>query len=168
MEKEAPPLRSGLAAVNRRADAAAAFDKPGQKRGWDAAMRIGRFAASLALASIVAGCAAPEKPRPPAHRPPPAPPPPTPTYSISGLESVIGRTARVIEDQLGKPQLDLLEGDARKLQFATPVCVLDLYLYKRAGGGEPVVSYVDARQPDGRDFDRASCVAAIARAREAR
>jgi hypothetical protein len=100
--------------------------------------------------------------RPPVHRPAAPPPPrPTPTYSISGLEGVIGRTARYVEEQFGKPQLDVQEGAGRKLQFASTVCVLDLYLYKRAGGGEPVVTYIDARQPDGRDFDRASCVAAL-------
>jgi hypothetical protein len=123
-------------------------------------MRTQRFGTAFALALAAAGCAAPDKPRPPVHRPAP-PPRPTPTYSISGLEGVIGRTARLLQDQFGKPELDVQEGNARKLQFAGPICVLDAYLYPRAGGGEPVVTYVDARQPDGRDFDRASCVAAL-------
>lgn len=130
-------------------------------------MRTDRLVAALSLALGIAGCAAPERPRVPVHRAP-VQPRPTPTYSISGLEGVIGRTAKVVEEQLGKPQLDTLEGDARKLQFAGPVCVLDVYLYRRAGGGEPVVTYVDARLPDGRDFDRASCVAALQRRPEAR
>ncbi|MDB5672974.1 MAG: hypothetical protein JWO25_3933 [Alphaproteobacteria bacterium] len=121
----------------------------------------------MALALAVAACAAPEQTRPPVHRPV-APPPVTPTYSISGLEAVIGRTAKLLEAQLGKPDLDMQEGAARKLQFAGPVCVLDAYLYPRAGGGEPVVTYVDARQIDGRDFDRASCVAALVKREEAR
>jgi hypothetical protein len=126
-----------------------------------------RFGAAFALALAVAGCSAPEKPRPPVHRAPP-PPRPTPTYSISGLEGVIGRTAKLLQEQFGKPDLDMQEGNARKLQFVGPVCVLDAYLYPRAGGGEPVVTYVDARLPDGRDFDRASCVAALVRRQDSR
>ena len=123
-------------------------------------MRI-QTASSLALAIAVAGCAAPQSPRPPVHRPAASHPKPTPTYSISGLESVIGRTARLVQAQLGKPDIDVQEGNARKLQFIGPVCVLDIYLYPPAAGGEPIVTYLDARQPDGRDFDRASCVAAL-------
>jgi hypothetical protein len=130
-------------------------------------MRSQRFGAAFALALAVAGCAAPEKPRPPVQRPA-AQPRPTPTYSISGLEGVIGRTAKLLIDQFGKAESDVQEGPARKLQFAGPICVLDAYLYPRAGGGEPVVTYLDARQPDGRDFDRASCVAALLRRQEAR
>jgi hypothetical protein len=170
LEEEAPPLRSAPGGVNhsREADARQrGFDKVGRLRGREFAMRSERFTAAFALALAVAGCAAPEKPRAPVHRPPP-PPRPTPTYSISGLEGVIGRTAKLLIDQFGKPELDMQEGDARKLQFAGPICVLDAYLYRRAGGGDPVVTYVDARQPDGRDFDRASCVAALSRRQEAR
>ena len=127
-----------------------------------------RIALSLvALSLALAGCASPQKPRPPVQRPA-AQPQPTPTYSISGLEGVIGRTARLLFEQFGKPDSDVQEGPARKLQFAGPVCILDAYLYPRAGGGEPVVTYLDARQPDGRDFDRASCVAALSRRPEAR
>ncbi len=84
-----------------------------------------------------------------------------PRYSPVGLEGVIGRTARYLEAQLGRPGLDIREGTARKLQFAGPVCVLDAYLYPPKGGGEPIVNHIDARLPDGRDMDRASCVAAL-------
>jgi hypothetical protein len=122
---------------------------------------------TTALALAVAACATPEKARPPVHRPV-VPPRTTPSYSISGLEGVIGRTAKMLEQQFGKPDMDVQEGEARKLQFAGPVCVLDAYLYRRAGGGDPVVTYVDARKGDGSDFDRASCVAALARREEAR
>ena len=53
------------------------------------------------------------------------------------------------------------EGTARKLQFKEPICVLDAYLYPK-GSGEPIVTYVDARQPDGSPIDRASCVGGAA------
>ena len=70
--------------------------------------------------------------------------------------------------QFGKADLDVREGSARKLQFVGPACVLDTYLYPPAVGGEPIVTHVDARLPDGRDMDRASCVAALSRREEAR
>jgi hypothetical protein len=46
--------------------------------------------------------------------------------------------------------------------------VLDAYLYAPRAGAEPVVTHVDARLADGRDMDRASCVAALSRRQEAR
>jgi hypothetical protein len=111
----------------------------------------------LALLLLVGGCVAPAA-EPPA--PPPAAPAP-PRYSPLGLESVIGRTAQHLEAQFGRPKLDVREGPARKLQFSGPICVLDAYLYPPRAGGEPIVTHVDARLSDGRDIDRASCVAAL-------
>ena len=93
---------------------------------------------------------------------------PTRVYAPAGLEGVMGRTAGYIEGQFGRPDLDIREGTARKLQFAGPICVLDAYLYPRAGGGDPIVTHIDARLPDGRDIDRASCIAALTRRQEAR
>ncbi|HYZ48507.1 MAG TPA: hypothetical protein VE567_06395 [Sphingomonas sp.] len=83
-----------------------------------------------------------------------------PVISTSGLERVLGHPARALVALFGAPELDVREDRARKLQFAGPICVLDAYLYPK-DGSEPVVTYVDARQPDGRDIDRASCVAAL-------
>ena len=112
---------------------------------------------------LLGGCAAKtERPAPRrrsigrrrrAHRP----------YNSTGLETVLGRTARMLEAQFGKPALDVREGPARKLQFAGAACVLDAYLYPPKGGGEPIVTHIDARLRDGRDLDRASCVAALSR-----
>lgn len=87
------------------------------------------------------------------------------TFSIRGLEDVMGADARALERQFGTPELDVREGSARKLQFVGPVCILDTYLYPPERGGEAVVTYIDARLADGRDVDRASCVAAMARRR---
>ena len=83
-------------------------------------------------------------------------------YTSTGLESVLGRTARAT-GLFGAPALDVREGPARKLQFLGPACVLDLYLYPPRAGGDPIVAHIDARLPDGRDMDRASCVAALSR-----
>jgi hypothetical protein len=111
----------------------------------------------LAAALLLAGCV----PTTTAEQPAPVAPPPQPTFSILGLESVMGKDARVLEAQFGRPELDVREGSARKLQFANQVCVLDAYLYPSRQGAEPLVTHVDARYPDGRDFDRASCVASL-------
>ena len=120
---------------------------------------------SAAAMLLLAGCvsAQADAPAPAAVRPagPVA-------YSTAGLATVIGRTARFLEAQFGRPDLDVREGIARKLQFLGPACVLDAYLYPPRGGGEPIVTHVDARLPDGRDIDRASCVAALGRRQQAR
>ncbi len=80
----------------------------------------------------------------------------------------MGKDARALETLFGDPGLDIREGTARKFQFAGPVCVLDVYLYPPAGGGIPVTTYIEARTPEGADFDRASCIAALARGAEGR
>jgi hypothetical protein len=81
---------------------------------------------------------------------------------LPGLESVIDKDAAALVRQFGKPQLEVREGDMRKLQFAGDPCVLDVYLYPLRPGSEPVATYVDARRAsDGRDVDRASCIAAL-------
>ena len=123
------------------------------------------FAALLAGA-LAAGCVAPARETAPPARA--AAPPPAPTYSILGLESVIGRNARALVALFGNPDLDVREGAARKLQFLGPACVLDAYLYPPRQGAEPLVTHVDARLPDGRDIDRSSCVAALSRRPQAR
>lgn len=119
--------------------------------------RAGMLIGALAVSACVPRAAAP----PPGG--PLAPPPAPRAYPERGLESVIGRTAPALVAQFGEPDLDAREGPARKLQFIGPACVLDAYLYPRRDGGQPIVTHVDARLPDGRDMDRASCVAALSR-----
>ncbi|MGZ8285280.1 MAG: hypothetical protein ACXW27_16190 [Allosphingosinicella sp.] len=109
---------------------------------------------------VLGGCAAgTERPAPVVERPVQRVVP----FNSTGLENVLGRTARMLEAQFGKPGLDVREGPARKLQFGGAACVLDAYLYPPKGGGEPIVTHIDARLRDGRDLDRASCVAALTR-----
>ena len=118
--------------------------------------------AAVALLLLLGGCAAPSARN--AARPAAAP-----VYSTLGLETVMGRTAAALQAQFGRADLDIQEGTARKLQFSSAICVLDAYLYPpAAGAGTAVVTHVDARLPDGRDIDRASCVAALSRRQEAR
>jgi hypothetical protein len=84
-------------------------------------------------------------------------------YTGVGLERVTGQTAAALTQLFGQPDADVREGTARKLQFASGICVLDAYLYPPKNGGEPRVTYLDAREPDGSAIDRASCVAALTR-----
>jgi hypothetical protein len=86
----------------------------------------------------------------------------------TGLERVLGANARGLVALFGAADQDVREDGAQRLQFRGPICVLDAYLYPESKGRDPVVTYIDARQPDGRDIDRASCVAAMIRRKEAR
>jgi hypothetical protein len=108
--------------------------------------------------ALLGGCAA--VPGPMAS---PPPPPAAPTYSAVGLERVLGQNASALTGLFGEPDAEITEGTGRKIQFSSGICVLDAYLYPKAGGGVPVVTHVDARQRDGRTIDRASCVAALTR-----
>ncbi len=127
------------------------------------------LALSLPLAACAAGSAAPRPQSRPAIklptpvRPPvKSPPPRAQVLTAPGLEGVIGATAGDLTRQFGPARLDVWEGDARKLQFASPTCVLDIYLYPPGKGTEPQATYVDARRSsDGQDVDRAACILAL-------
>lgn len=110
-------------------------------------------------ALLLAACGAATTPRPAARIPLPQPR----AISTLGLERVMGQPARALTQAFGAADADVTEGLGRKLQFGSRICVLDAYLYPKDGKGDPVVTYVDARQPDGSAIDRASCVAALAR-----
>lgn len=116
----------------------------------------------LALTVTLAACATapPPKPQPVPVRSAPMRP--------VGLERVVGADARALTALFGTPDQDVREEGAVRLQFRSPICVLDAYLYAPSKGKEPVATYIDTRQVDGRDIDRASCVAALVRRKEAR
>jgi hypothetical protein len=101
------------------------------------------------------------KPRQAVRQPITRPPPVAQVQQLPGLEGVIGRNAAELTRQFGAARLDVLEGDARKLQFTGTACVLDVYLYPSAAGREPQATYVDARRTDGRDVDRVACIQAL-------
>ena len=132
----------------------------------------------LALLPLLAACGADKPPvqsasapiaglrqhsRVPAVRQPvPQPAPPPHALAAPGLEGVIGSGQAELARQFGAPRLEVWEGDARKLQFVGTACVLDVYLYPAAPGREPQASYIDARRAsDGKDVDRAACIAAL-------
>lgn len=90
------------------------------------------------------------------------PPPAARVQSLPGLEGVIGANAGELMRQFGNPRLDVMEGDARKLQYVGAACVLEIFLYPAERGREPQATYVEARRAsDGQDVDRAACVAAL-------
>jgi len=91
----------------------------------------------------------------------------SPTHSatpqlVPGVQGVIGSDAAALVRQFGPPRLDIVEGDARKLQWSGTACVLDAYLYPPAPGKEALATYLDARRvSDAQDVDRAACIAAL-------
>lgn len=80
-----------------------------------------------------------------------------------GLESVIGKGASTLTQRFGNARLDLIEGDARKLQFSSESCVLDIFLYPLQDNADPVATHIEARQRvGGASTDHADCIADIA------
>ncbi len=115
--------------------------------------------ASSAATTTAPAASAPVPVRTPVRRTPPAA-----VQALPGTEGVIGAPRADLLRQFGPARLDVWEGDARKLQWVGAACVLDVYLYPKSAGAEPQATYVDARRPsDGRDVDRAACIAALRR-----
>ena len=123
-----------------------------------------RLITVLLATAVLAACApAQQRPGRMPLRNEPRPNATAPLRTPTGLVSVMGREASALVALFGEPGLDVREGSARKLQFLGPGCVLDAYLYPPRRGGDPVVTHIDAREPDGGDADRAACVAALSR-----
>lgn len=121
----------------------------------------GKSFAALALSATLAACATVPPPRQAVVAPPVA-------INPMGLERVMGQSAASLTSLFGSADQDVTEASARRLQFSSGICILDAYLYPPSKGREPIVTHVDARQPNGQSIDRASCVAAMVRRREAR
>jgi hypothetical protein len=116
-----------------------------------------RIAFAILPGLLLAGCGgAGVAPRPARAAPVPIPIP----GGVAGLDRVMGQPGGALIGLFGQPLADVREGTARKLQFGNAICVLDAYLYPK-GRGEPIVTYVDARQTNGSPIDRASCVGAL-------
>lgn len=82
----------------------------------------------------------------------------------AGLEGVIGAPAAALTGRFGAPRIDLAEGDARKLQFAGPTCVVDIYLYPVAAAAEPTATHVEARlRQGGAPVDPGACIREVER-----
>lgn len=82
----------------------------------------------------------------------------------AGLEGVIGSPATALTRRFGNPRIDLVEGDARKLQFAGSQCVLDIFLYPVAASAEPTATHVEARlRLGGAAADAGACIREVER-----
>ena len=130
----------------------------------------------LALAGCASGVSSPGQQTPPPPRGqvpvPPTQPPPRPVAGFRapqimnepGLAGIIREDGASLLRKFGEARLNVAEGDMRKLQFAGPACVLDIFLYPLSANGEPVATWVEARRAsDGAAVDRAACARALQR-----
>ena len=109
-----------------------------------------------ALTLFLAACAT----RPVEPEPSPAPVTTVPRPQVRS--SILGLTASELVGHFGNPALQVREGVGLKLQFRSPRCVLDAYLYPPdRGSGVQRVTYVDTRLPSGVAADQAACIAAL-------
>ena len=84
------------------------------------------------------------------------------TPSPHVFSGVLGMTAAELVATLGNPALQVREGAGLKMQFRSPQCVLDAYLYPPpSGAGLTRVTHSDARLASGADTDQAACISAI-------
>lgn len=82
----------------------------------------------------------------------------------SGVDSIIGQPASALTSRFGTARIDLAEGDARKLQFRSANCVLDIFLYPLTAGRSPVATHIETRlRRGGMSTDRAACIAEVER-----
>ena len=110
-----------------------------------------------ALTLLLAACAT----RPVVPEPTPAPVV-TASPRPQVRSTLLGLTATELVGHFGNPALQVREGVGLKLQFRSPRCVLDAYLYPPASGsGAQRVTYVDTRLPSGAAADQAACIAAL-------
>lgn len=88
------------------------------------------------------------------------PPPPSTAFDTRGLENILNKRDDELVALFGVPRLDIIEGQARKLQFTNERCVLDIYLYppQNNAGTERLSNYAEARDRDGNAADPRACM----------
>ncbi len=103
-------------------------------------MRVpARVAIALAILALLGACAGPGK---------------------NGSE-LIGMTGPALHEVLGDPQRIRREAGAQIWQYASPACVLDVFLYEEARGS--AVVHVEARNLDGGQADTSRCMGSLDR-----
>ena len=113
-------------------------------------MRI--LLAAVPLLAVAACARVPAKPEVPA-----APVVAQPQPRESGV--LIGLTANELVGRLGKPALQIREGNSFKIQYRGSRCVLDAFLYP--SGGQHRVTHVEARTGAGVDTHQADCIRSL-------
>lgn len=120
---------------------------------------IGRAIALTALGLALSGCVGGARPVADRTAPRSAIVVVPQVMAAQGLGGMIGSPAGALTRRFGAPRIDLAEGDARKLQFAGPSCVLDIFLYPLSAGAEPTATHVDARlRQGGAAVDQGACI----------
>lgn len=129
---------------------------------------LNRLLAMLGLAVTLSGCVGGSYVRSPEMRGADPPTPPVTRPQImrdTGGDDLVGQHAVALLRRFGEARIDLREGDARKLQFASERCVLDVFLYPQHTGGTPVATHIEARRRQGGGaIDRRQCIAELERA----
>jgi nitrous oxide reductase accessory protein NosL len=105
---------------------------------------------TLATSLVLAGCATAPTPEQPAPIPP----------SEHTRGEIVGMTAEQLVGHFGTPALQIREGESLKLQFRSPQCVLDAYLYPNGSSGYRA-TYVDTRTPGLAPIDQALCIRSL-------
>jgi hypothetical protein len=111
-----------------------------------------RRSLALSLSLLVAACAT----RPTTTTTPTKPQ--APVQQEHG--PIIGFTADDLVRKFGTPALQIREGESLKLQFRSPQCVLDAYLYPV--GSIYRVTHVDTRTRALGAIDQTVCIASLA------
>jgi len=127
---------------------------------------MSRFVITASIAVTLSGCASGVAPVPAASLPNASGAFRAPqVMRESGLDSIIGKGAGSLSRRFGDARIDLAEGDARKLQYVSDACVLDIYLYPLSDNADPVATHVEARaRQGGAATDRTQCIADVERA----
>lgn len=94
----------------------------------------------------------------PVEEPRPQPTPVAPQPRESG--TLIGLTGAELVGRLGRPALQIREGNSLKVQFRGHGCVLDAFLYPGAGA-QYRVTHVETRAVSGADTPQENCISQI-------
>lgn len=99
---------------------------------------------------------------------PPAEPPPITTASVAPGQSraplndvreLIGLAPNELQARLGDPALRRRDAPAEIWQYRSPLCVLDLFLYRE--GAATRVTNAELRPRDGRELPAATCLSSL-------
>lgn len=91
--------------------------------------------------------------------------PAAPRAATPAASALVGADARSLSRQFGKPRLDIRDPTAHKLQYANDRCVLDVYLYPPGENREPLVTFAEARSPQGTAVDTGACAKTLREAK---
>lgn len=114
-----------------------------------------------ALLLTACGAPSPEHPviTPETVRTEPAPPAPPPKPKISGTQ-LLGQNGAWVTAKLGTPTFVRTEKTANIWQYKNGICVLNLFLYVEQDTA-PRVLHFDARDAEGRNTDRETCLTSL-------